>query len=87
MASVTLFRIPIKYLDVYVDKEVYQVPLACSLPTELTASLETEAKTKEFFKKYIPEEIIDKLSRDEYNNLCNTWVEESNQARGMNLGE
>jgi hypothetical protein len=51
------------------------------------AKLDTVEATLEFMKKYIPEEVLDELTQDEYNDIVRAWGEASKEASGLNPGE
>lgn len=50
--------------------------------------MNTVEKTAKFLKKYIPAEIMDDLTMDEYNELVNAWNKASQEAAGgVTVGE
>ena len=91
MAEFRLGQRPNKTLAVVCGEDVYHIPLQGSLPVDVAAHMDTQfdtvEKTLEFFRRYLPEDIMEGLSLDDYNALVNTWVEESQKASKMTVGE
>lgn len=87
MAEFTLKRHEAKTLKVNIDDKSYYIPLSGSMKPKDVAKLDTVEATLEFMKKYIPEEVIDELTQDEYNSIVNAWGEASRAASGLKQGE
>ena len=90
MAQITLGgrKKAIKYLTVKIGDESYNVPLAGALRVKELSAMNTVEKTAKFLKKYIPAEIMDDLTMDEYNELVNAWNKASQEAAGgVTVGE
>lgn len=69
------------------DKE-YNVPLAGSLTmAELRALRNEDSDGFPFFEKYIPPEVLDTLTLDEFKQLNNAWKKTSEKVSGVDLGE
>lgn len=87
MAEFTLKRHKVKTLKVNIDDKSYNIPLSGSMKPKEVAELDTVEATMEFMKKYIPEEVIDDLTQDEYNEIVKAWGDASKAASGLNPGE
>lgn len=92
--ELNLNEIPSEVLKVTIGENVYTIPLASELPYSEVKKLVnasrhgTEEETTdvfiEFFKMYIPKEIVDSLPMAKINALAKTWGDTSN---GETLGE
>ena len=87
MAEFTLKRRKAKTLKINIDDKSYFIPLSGSMKPKEVAKLDTVEATLEFMKKYIPEEVLDELTQDEYNDIVMAWGEASKEASGLNPGE
>lgn len=87
MAEFTLKRRKTKTLKINIDDKSYFIPLSGSMKPKEVAKLDTVEATLEFMKKYIPEEVLDELTQDEYNDIVRAWGEASKEASGLNPGE
>ena len=87
MAEFTLKRREAKKLKINIDDKSYFIPLSGSMKPKEVAKLDTVETTLEFMKKYIPEEVLDELTQDEYNDIVRAWGEASKEASGLNPGE
>jgi hypothetical protein len=87
MAEFTLKRREAKKLKINIDDKSYFIPLSGSMKPKEVAKLDTVEATLEFMKKYIPEEVLDELTQDEYNDIVRAWGEASKEASGLNPGE
>lgn len=87
MAEFTLKRRKAKTLKINIDDKSYHIPLSGSMKPKEVAKLDTVEATLEFMKKYIPEEVLDELTQDEYNDIVRAWGEASKEASGLNPGE
>lgn len=87
MAEFTLKRRKAKTLKINIDDKSYHIPLSGSMKPKEVAKLDTVEATLEFMKKYIPEEVLDELTQDEYNDIVKAWGEASKEASGLNPGE
>ena len=86
----------IEVLKVNIEDKTYTIPLATSLPYKKVKALITLAKkdTEEqldtfidFFKEYIPEEVIDELPMSALTELAKAWSGASEKESGQSLGE
>lgn len=77
----------IPVLKVNIGDQAYSVPLAGSMTPKQIASLDTQAKTVEFFKQFIPEEVADQLTISDWNELVLAWGEASQADSNMTPGE
>lgn len=88
MAEITLGRKDtLETLKVNIGKKSYSVPLMGSLSLKETRELAKAEDEFAFFKKYIPEDVIDSLSVNDLKALTTVWKDESEKASGVDLGE
>lgn len=85
---------PSEVLKVTIGDKTYDIPLASSLPYKKVKALIKITKQKDeeqiesfvnFFKQYIPEEVIDELSMSALTDLAKAWSKVSNKEE--ELGE
>lgn len=87
----------IEVLKVNIGEKTYSIPLATSLPyKKVKALIKLSKKGSEdeqldafidFFKEYIPEEVIDELSITDLSLLAKSWSGASEKASGLSVGE
>lgn len=77
MADFVLKRSKVKTWTLDIDDQSFEIPLAPSLTPEKYAQLDTAEGTQAFFKEYIPKEIADTLTIDDFNAITNAWVSAS----------
>ena len=87
MAEFTLKRREANNLKINIDDKSYFLPLSGSMKPKEVAKLDTVEATIEFMKKYIPGEVLDELTQDEYNDIVRAWGAASKEASGLNPGE
>lgn len=87
MAEFTLKRRKAKTLKINIDDKSYHIPLSGSMKPKEVAKLDTVEATLEFMKKYIPGEVLDELTQDEYNDIVRAWGEASKEESGLKPGE
>lgn len=87
MAEFTLKRRKTKTLKINIDDKSYFIPLSGSMKPKEVAKLDTVEATLDFMKKYIPEEVLDELTQDEYNDIVRAWGEASKEESGLKPGE
>ena len=87
MAEFTLKRKPAKTLKVNIGDESFQIPLSMCLTPEELAPLGTAEGTRDFFRKYLSEDVKKELTIEDYNEITRAWVEASNKAGGKTTGE
>jgi len=88
MAMLKLRNKKVKTMSVDIGGDVYKIPLAGSMSIKDLNLAETAEGTLEWLKKYIPDDVVDSLARDDYNLLVNTWAEESKKdSDGASVGE
>lgn len=95
--ELNLNNLPEEVLKVTIGDTVYTLPLSNSLPynkvekllsvTDMTDIKEQIKIFIEFFKEYIPEDVIESLSMDALTALAKAWGETSETEGGSNLGE
>lgn len=86
MPEFTLKRNVVKTLKVNVDDKTYTIPLGGSLTPKEWAPLATFDGTVEFLRKYIPAEVADSFTLDEWNAIINAWKIETSKG-GKTAGE
>lgn len=88
MAEITLGRKEtLKTLKVNIGKDSYDIPLMGSLTLAETRALAQAEDEFAFFKKYIPEDVVNSLAINDLKTLTNAWKAESEKASGVELGE
>lgn len=86
MPVFTLKRNIVKTLKVKIGEESYSIPLGGSITPQDWVGLDTFAGTVEFMSKYIPAEVADTLTIDEWNAIIETWKAETSKG-GKTAGE
>lgn len=77
----------IPVLKVNIGDKAYAIPLAGALTPKKILALNTEEKTINWFRQYIPDEVADTLTINDWNELITAWGEASNENSGMTPGE
>lgn len=95
--ELNLNNLPEEVLKVTIGDTVYTLPLSNALPyskvkklISITKMGDTEAQIDtfiEFFKEYIPEDVVESLSMGALTALAQAWGETSEAEGGSNLGE
>lgn len=88
MAEITLGKKELREtLKVNIGKKSYSIPLMGYLTLAETRELAKAEDEFAFFKKYIPEDVIDSLAINDLKTLTEAWKSESEKASGVGLGE
>lgn len=87
MAEYTIKPREAKTLRVNVGEESFQIPLQGSLSIKEAKDLDTAEGTYKFLKAYIPENILEELRVEDYNQLLSVWRKESEKHSGKKMGE
>ncbi len=88
MAQITLGnKKTIKTLKVCIGEDTYNVPLAGSLTFAEVKKLQNDENGLNFFENYIPREVLDELTVDDFKRLNETWKEESGITSSVEVGE
>lgn len=74
-------------IQVEINRKRYNVPLAKAMKRKELLAMKTEDDVYQMFVRHIPAEVLDDLTVDEYNQLCNAWVEANDDGDGESLGE
>lgn len=74
-------------LAVEIGKRNYSVPLAGSMKRKDVLALKDENSVFQMFARYIPEDVLDNLTVDEYNQLAQAWADANAEESGASLGE
>lgn len=95
--ELNLNTLPEEVLKVTIGDTVYTLPLSNALPyskvkklLSITKMGDTEDQINtfiEFFKEYLPEDVVDSLSMGALTALAKAWGETSETEGGSNLGE
>ena len=85
--EITLKKPEVETLLVNIGDTKVEIPLGTSLSIAEYDSIKTFEGTIEFYKKYIPKEIADALTFDEYNQITTAWVEATRKAGRVSPGE
>ena len=80
---------PVETLRVEIGKKSYDIPLAGSMTRAQLKKydLNTADGTAAFLESYIPADVLDELTMNEYNSIVRTWVDASQEAAGTTPGE
>jgi len=90
MKEITLNAVPEerKVLKVNIGKETYSVPLTGSLSIrEMRAMKDGTEDGFDFFGRYIPPDVLDSLTMDEFRALNDAWREASREQSDVDMGE
>ena len=85
--EITLKKPVIETLKVNIGKETAEIPLGPFLTVDEYASLNTFEGTIAFYKKYIPKEVADVLTFDEWNQITEAWTEATKKLGRISSGE
>lgn len=78
----------IKVLKVNIGKETYSVPLSGSLSIrEMKAMKEGTEDGFDFFGRYIPMEVLEDLTMDQFQMLNKAWKDASSEKTDVGMGE
>lgn len=77
----------IDVLTVEIGKKTYSVPMAGGMKRKELKALKDEESVFNMFAKYIPEDVLDELTVDEYNQLAQAWIDANEEKNGAPLGE
>ena len=85
--TLNLKKPKVETLKVNIGDESYFIPLGASLSIKETKGLDTFEGTLAFYKKYIPEEVLESLSYAEVNQITKAWAKETQKSSKISLGE
>ena len=77
----------INTLDVEIGNKTYSVPLAGSMKRKELMAMKDDESIFQMFSKYIPAEVLDNLTVDEYNQLGQAWIDANENKENTSLGE
>lgn len=78
----------LKVLKVNIGKKSYSVPLSGSLSLrEMKAMREGTEDGFDFFEKYIPADVLDTLTMDDFKALNEAWKKASSEQSDTTMGE
>lgn len=78
----------INVLKVNIGKETYSVPLSGSLSIrEMKAMRDGTEDGFDFFGRYIPQDVLETLTMDQFNALNEAWKEASSEKTDASMGE
>lgn len=74
-------------LAVEIGSKTYNVPLARSMKRKELIALKDEESVFQMFAKYIPSDVLDDLTMDEYQQLAQAWTDSNEAENGATMGE
>ena len=74
-------------LAVEIGNKTYNVPLARSMKRKELIALKDEESVFQMFAKYIPSDVLDDLTMDEYQQLAQAWTDSNEAENGATMGE
>ena len=78
----------INVLKVNIGKETYSVPLSGSLSIrEMKAMSDGVEDGFDFFGRYIPQDVLETLTMDQFKELNKAWKEASGEKTDADMGE
>lgn len=78
----------INVLKVNIGNEAYSVPLSGSLSIrEMKAMRDGTEDGFDFFGRYIPQDVLETLTMDQFNALNEAWKEASSEKTDASMGE
>lgn len=78
----------INVLKVNIGKKTYSVPLSGSLSIrEMKAMRDGTEDGFDFFGRYIPQDVLETLTMDQFNALNEAWKEASSEKTNASMGE
>jgi hypothetical protein len=78
----------INVLKVNIGKETYSVPISGSLTIrEMKAMRDGTEDGFDFFGRYIPQDVLEALTMDQFNALNEAWKEASSEKTDASMGE
>ena len=86
MAEFTLKRNIVKTFKVNIGDDSYSIPLGGSLTPKEWVGLDTFAGTVDFMRRYIPADVADTFTIDEWNAIIEAWKTETGKG-GKTAGE
>ena len=85
--EVTLKKPEVETLRVNIGEGTFEIPLGNSLSIDEWKLIETFEGTVAFFKKHIPEEVVNTLTISEINQITAAWKQATHEQIGVNPGE
>ena len=87
MAKVNIGSAQINMLEVVWQGKTYKVPLAGSIKRKDILKLNSEEAVHNMFTQYIPEDVLDDMTLDEYRQLIDAWNAANTNKDDASLGE
>lgn len=88
MAEITLgSKKEVKVLKVNIGKNTYSIPLAGSLTIAEMKKFKGDEDGFTFFGKYVPVDVLEALTMDEFKALSEAWKNASSDESHVPLGE
>jgi hypothetical protein len=87
MAKVNIGSAQINMLEVVWQGKTYKVPLAGSMKRKDILKLNSEEAVHNMFTQYIPEDVLDDMTLDEYRQLIDAWNAANTNKDDASLGE
>lgn len=87
MTEVILNRKKIENLVVKIEDKEYSIPLGGSVPLVTLRKLKTEEGVINFIGSYIPEEVMNTLTGDDFKQILTAWNKATLESQGLPVGE
>lgn len=85
MATINLNNTVVNVLEVEFGESTYKIPLGSSLPYKKLKSLDTSEKMFAFFEEYLPNEMTENMTIEQWSKLLQAWSD-ATKAEGTSLG-
>ena len=88
MAALFLDEREPEQLEITFGGETFLIPLAFDIPYEQMRNLDESMDSAiEFFRQYIPQDVVERLTPRHYKAIFEAWSEASKANGGMPVGE
>lgn len=77
----------VEVLAIEIGDKTYSLPLAGSMTRKELKALTDEEAVYNLLLKHIPEEVLDTLSMNDYNQLVKAWMDATTESQDATLGE
>ena len=74
-------------LGVIIGDKTYLIPLGNALKVKELKKLKNEDDFMKFFEEYLPKEVLDTLTVDDFKAIAEAWSAETEKASGVKSGE
>ena len=77
----------VEVLAIEIGDKTYSLPLAGSMTRKELKALTDEEAVYNLLLTHIPEEVLDTLSMNDYNQLVQAWMDATTESQDATLGE